>query len=222
MVATVEPSKKSIITTEEGKQIASVVYTDPKFAKRIIQHFEPQFNKLDTFIDPCKGDGAFYDNLPGPKYWCELQEGRDFLQMNDKAFDWAFVNPPWQGKYYAPFMKHCYEISRKNVVVLAKLFGVLGTQRRLRDMKEYGFGIKEIILCDWKDANFTYIDGSPKLAEGFLLSVVHLQKGYTGGTYWNYDWTTLKNQTDTKQWKKDSEYVKSKNGVLSKNTRYGI
>lgn len=33
----IEPDKKSVITTNYGKQISSVVYTDYKFAKRIIE-----------------------------------------------------------------------------------------------------------------------------------------------------------------------------------------
>lgn len=55
-------------------------------------------------------------------------------------------------------------------------------------MKNKNHHLKEIILVDWKDANFTYIDGSKKLGEGFALSVCHWQKNYHGGTNWT-DWT---------------------------------
>ena len=48
--------------------------------------------------------------------------------------------------------------------------------------------MKEIIICDWNQANFTYIDGSKKAAEGFVLAVVHWQKDYKDNCKWTY-WT---------------------------------
>jgi hypothetical protein len=180
--------KKSVISNGDSV-IESVVMTDPKFAKRIIDYFSPQFKSSDTFLDPCRGDGAFYKHLPKPKEYCELQEGKDFFN-NTKHYAWIFGNFPWRGKVYAPFAKHAFQHA-DNVVQLVKLFGALGTNRRLRDADDCNMKMKEIMIVDWKDANFKYIDGSSKAAEGFSLSVVHWKKNYKGGTKWNYDWIDL-------------------------------
>ncbi len=183
---TLHDDKKSVIETSSGDKISSVVYTNKDFAKRIIDYFEPQFEVGDTFLDPCRGDGAFYDHLPEPKDFCEIQEGKDFFAYNNKA-NWIITNPPWQGKVYAPFANHCFEVS-DNVVFLVKLFGAIGTTRRLRDALTNKHGMKEIIICDWKQAAFYYIDGSTKAGEGFVLAIVHWQKDYKQDCKWNY-WT---------------------------------
>ena len=41
--------KQSVIETADGYKISSVVYTDPAFAKRIIDHFAPQFKERMSF-----------------------------------------------------------------------------------------------------------------------------------------------------------------------------
>lgn len=183
----IEPDKKSVIHLDDGQSIASVVYTDPTFAKRIINYFQPQFKNNSMFIDPCRGSGAFYDHLPEPKHYAEIQEGKDFMKwhISNPTDKWIISNPPWQGKVYAPFANKCLQ-DADNVVFLVKLFGGIGTSRRLRDMRNNNHAIKEIILVDWKDANFTYLDGSVKLGEGFLLSVIHFQRHWKEGTTWTY------------------------------------
>jgi len=176
--------KKSVIHCDNGDKVESVVYTNPQFAKKIIEYFQSQFQPNDLFLDPCKGQGAFYDHLPFNKDYCEIMEGKDFMKY-DKKVNWIITNPPWRGKVYAPFTNHAFQQS-DNVVYLVKLFGAIGTNRRLRDMNNNDHSLKEIIITDWKSAGFTYLDGSPKSGEGFILSVVHFQRGYQGGTTWTY------------------------------------
>ena len=58
-----------------------IVMTPEYLAKEIIEHFNP----TGRILDPCRGEGAFYDNYPeGDHDWCELGEGRDFLQYQKK------------------------------------------------------------------------------------------------------------------------------------------
>ena len=56
----------------------TIVMTTPEMAKHLIGLIE--FKDGDVVIEPCRGDGAFYDNLPGSvkKEWCEINQGRDF------------------------------------------------------------------------------------------------------------------------------------------------
>ena len=159
--------------------------TDPAFAKRIINYFSPQFSPNDTFLDPCAGFNAFFDNLPYPKDRCEIREGTDFLAYNTPA-TWIISNPPWHGIGYAPFAKHAYDLA-DHVVWLCRWDTLLGTGRRHRDYLEAGHKLAEIIMCDWKEANFTFLDGTPKAPEGFLLCVAHFSKLHQGDckmTYW--------------------------------------
>lgn len=180
---TLHQDKKSVIEASNGQTIASVVYTDPLFAKRIIDYFSPQFQENDTFLDPCRGKGAFFDHLPDKKDYCELQEGKDFFDYDQKV-SWVITNAPWKGSVYAAFTAHAFQLA-ENVVYLVKLFGALGTDRRLRDARNNSMFLKEIITVPWKLANFTFADGSKKASEGFTLAVIHWQKNYQQGTRWN-------------------------------------
>jgi len=51
----------------------------------------------DRVLEPFKGEGAFYDNLPPfvIKDWCELEEGRDYIDYEGEI-DWVISNPPFQ------------------------------------------------------------------------------------------------------------------------------
>ncbi len=156
------------------RPLNDVVYTSPSFAKRIIEYFMPE----GKCLDPCKGLGAFYDELPeGNKDWCEISEGKDFLQYKDKV-DWIITNPPWSTDLYRQIARHSFSLS-DNVVFLVRMHNVLGTTARHKDWQRYAHGLKEIVLCDWEEAGF------PK--EGFSLAAFHWQKYYMGDCRWTYE-----------------------------------
>jgi hypothetical protein len=101
-------------------------YTNRDFAKRVIAHFAPS----GRILDPCRGDGAFYDNLPDGADWCELTQGRDFLDWSERV-DWIITNPPWSPEAYRAISRHAFEIA-DNVVFLTTLHTALGTYARHR------------------------------------------------------------------------------------------
>ncbi len=155
------------------------VFTAPAFAKRIIDYFQP----TGTCYDPCRGygkdksgkdGGAFYNSLPEPRYWSEIEEGRDCLDFHEKI-DWTFTNPPFSAKAYRSVSEHCFSIST-NVVLLIRLDVALGTFARINDYTKHNMGLKEIIVCKYEDAGFA--------SRGFTLTVCHWQKAYHGGTKW--------------------------------------
>jgi len=90
--------------------VNDLVYTEAELARRLIAHFRP----IGRILDPCRGNGAFYDNFPEPCYWCEIRDGRDFLACNE-PFDWIMTNPPWSTKLYRAISRHAFEIA-DNVV----------------------------------------------------------------------------------------------------------
>jgi hypothetical protein len=143
------------------------------------------FNPSGFCLDPCRGAGAFYDALPEPKDWCEIEQGRDFLTYKPaQKIDWIITNPPWSAGEYRPIARRCFELA-DNVVFLVRLHNGLGTTARHNDYREFGHRIKEIILCPWEGVGFA--------PEGFSLAVIHWQKGWQGDCTWTY-WDALTEQ----------------------------
>ena len=139
-----------------------VVYTPDDLALAIVNHFKPS----GLILEPCAGGGAFVRAMPGCDSF-ELQDGTDFLYQNGK-WDWVITNPPWS-KLRA-FLNKSMEVS-DNVVFLC-LVNAFFMKARRNDIKEAGFGIKEIL----------YVPTPPKPwpQTGFCLAAVHVAKGHTG------------------------------------------
>lgn len=146
------------------------VMTPRPLARQIIEHFNPTGRSLD----PCRGDGAFYDQFDGDateKDWCEIAQGRDFLKWrwkDEHPFTWVITNPPWS--LIRPFLKRSMEVA-DNVAFLC-LVNAFWMKARLRDMKAAGFGIREILLVETPP--------KPWPQTGFQLGTVHVQRGWSG------------------------------------------
>jgi len=51
---------------------------------------------VETFVEPCKGGGAIYDRIEVPrKGFCEINEGRDYLESPVSYADLILTNPPF-------------------------------------------------------------------------------------------------------------------------------
>ncbi len=137
------------------------IYTPPWLAKVIIDHFNP----VGRILEPCKGSGAFTDILQCD--WCEIDEGLDFFTAEGR-YDWIVTNPPWS-KFRA-FLNKSMEIA-DNIVFLS-LVNAFWMKARLRDVKQNGFAIKEILLVKTPE--------KPWPQTGFALGATHIQRGYKG------------------------------------------
>ena len=155
----VEPKKRALIPSNGN----DIVMTPVDYAVRVIKHFNPQGSKLD----PCRGDGAFYNNMTECD-WCEIREGRDFYEC-DGHYDWIMTNPPWS--IFRDFNKKAMEVA-DNVAFLSSI-NAYWMKARLRDMREHGFGIKEILI-------FEKHPPKPFPQTGLQLGVTHIQKGWEG------------------------------------------
>jgi hypothetical protein len=141
-----------------------LVMTPPDLAIEIINHFKP----TGVILDPCRGDGAFYNNLPpATRDWCELNEGRDFFDYNQQV-DWIITNPPWSKM--ATFLSHGMQIA-DNIVYLTTI-NHYTTKKRIREMNASGFAIKEIYCVPTPKTNW------PQM--GFQLGAIHTKRNYTG------------------------------------------
>ena len=143
------------------------------------------FSISGRYLDPSRGNGAFFNQVNlDDKDWCELSEGKDFLDYTQQV-DWIVTNPPWSKM--RNFLKKGMEVS-ENVVYLTTI-NHYTTKRRMLDMREMGFGVKEIFCVP--------TPSKPWPALGFQLGAIHLQKGYLG----NIEIT----------WHKDIAFVKEEN-----------
>jgi hypothetical protein len=137
------------------------VQTPPELAARLVAHFRP----TGTILEPCAGDGAFLNCLPGA-LWCEIKCGRDFLAFREPV-DWIITNPPWS--QIRPFLAHSFSLARD--VAFLMTVNHTWTKARLREAFRSGFGLHEIVLVP-----------TPRTfpTSGFQLGMVHYQRSWTG------------------------------------------
>lgn len=140
-----------------------VVYTPRIISKSIIQYLSP----AGKCLDPCKGDGAFFDYLPEGSEYCEIHEGSDFFDYQHYC-DWIIGNPPYS--IFETFLQHAFSIS-ENVAFLVPTNKVFQRQIIMNRISEYG-GIKSVLVY-----------GSGQLLDfpfGFSVGLFHFKKNYSG------------------------------------------
>jgi hypothetical protein len=121
-----------------------VIYTPKLVAMKMIEmsNITPNMKVLD----PSKGGGVFYDNLPEcKKDWCEIVEGKDFFQYNEKV-DLILGNPPYS--IWDKWIEHTIKITDKFCYIM----GVFNfTDMRVRNIINAGFGLTALHLLkiDW-------------------------------------------------------------------------
>jgi len=128
--------------------------------KQIVEHFNPQ----GTILEPCSGTGNFLKVMSAD--WCEIDGGKDFLTQQGH-WDWIITNPPYS--QYRLFLNKSMELA-DNIVYL-QLINATFFKARLRDLKNNGFGIKEI-WCIETPKEFPQF--------GFQMGCVHYRRNWTG------------------------------------------
>lgn len=143
---------------------ADKVFTPRALGLSIIQNLPLS----GTVLDPCRGDGAFFDQLPNSveRRWCEVDQGQDFLDW-DEHVDWVVSNPPWSKM--REFLNHGMNFA-DNVCYLAA-FTHFTTKARVRDIKNHGFAMRSILFVptpkEWPQS-------------GFQMAAVWLQRSWDG------------------------------------------
>jgi len=113
----------------------NIVMTKPSMAKYLIGHIG--LLPGETVMEPCRGDGAFYDNLPEPKVWCEINEGVDYLAF-DGMVDCTISNPPFVPRsLFMDFHRKAMETTRRKIYWLINIVSMnVFTPKRLKEMNE--------------------------------------------------------------------------------------
>ena len=162
---------KPTIPNRTGKPTESdSVQTKMGVAKIIIDYYRP----IGEILEPCRGIGNIYNQLPETKYYCEIKEGIDFFDWNKKV-DWIITNPPYS--IYDNFLEHCFEIA-DNVVLLVPIAKAFKSMKIERMVDNYG-GLKEIWLmgsgtkCGFK---FGFPTGCLYYKRNYRDNLIHRKK----------------------------------------------
>lgn len=163
-----KPAQPALFQNEPIQK--DIVFTPRWLSQAIVKHFDP----VGLCLDPCVGDGAFYEYLPAGAEWCEISKGVDFFRYS-KQVDWCISNPPYSN--LLGWIRHSFKVS-KNVAYLVPLHRVSASGKFYEDVFRWG-GIKEILyIGTGADAGFPF---------GHALGVVHYQKDYKGASkYTNF------------------------------------
>jgi hypothetical protein len=141
-----------------------IVLTPRHIAKAIVERFKP----YGRVLDPCRGNGAFSDVMPGCDT-CEIRDGQDFFAWSDPV-DWIVSNPPYS--IYSDFLRHSFKVARE-IVYLIPINKAFNSDRMMREVQEWG-GIPTIYVIG--------SGGSLNFPIGFAIGAVHYSRGYRGGT----------------------------------------
>lgn len=128
-------------TIKKNKTANDVIYTPLPVALKMIQlcNITPEMSVLD----PCKGAGVFYNNLPScNKDWCEITDNKDFFNYTNKI-DLIIGNPPYS--LWNKWLEHTMKLTDKFCYIM----GFLNlTPSRLNKIMANGFGITYIHMVD--------------------------------------------------------------------------
>lgn len=144
---------------------SDIVYTPNDIAADIVRWLNP----CGSCLDPCRGDGAFYNNMPAGSEYCEISEGLDFFDYNKKV-DWIIGNPPYS--IFEAFLQKSFLLA-DNVAFLVPTNKVFQRQLIMDRIEKWG-GVKSILIY-----------GSGQILDfpfGFSVGMFHFKKDYTGDT----------------------------------------
>ena len=150
-----------------------VVYTPREIARQMIAFYDLKDD--DRILDPCAGDGAFFDQYPSHilgKSRMEITEGLDFFDWNvslDPHIDWIITNPPYS--IFPQFLEKCFEVA-DNVALLIPLAKLVSSLKRINMVMDYG-GIVSMRIIGASKCGFPF---------GFPAAAIHMKRGYDGNT----------------------------------------
>jgi len=131
--------------------------TPNELAKELINHVDLCEN--DFVLEPFKGEGAFYDNLPNyvNKDWCEIEEGRDYKDYEGNI-NWVITNPPYMLETDKSRVNSFWYLIDYYTDRVSKGIAFLGNDRcfstltpiRIKKLNDKGFYVNKIVVCNVK------------------------------------------------------------------------
>lgn len=147
-----------------SEKTGDVVYTPEWCVRDMLAHFEPS----GLLLDPCRGKGAFTDQLPAAE-WCEITQGRDFFDWH-KPVDWVLGNPPYS--MTREWFRHSYAIA-DHLLYLVPLRNIFSGYGFVREIYAYG-AIAEMRIYG--------TGGKLGFPMGNAVGALHIVRGHIGHT----------------------------------------
>lgn len=141
-----------------------VVFTPDWLAQRICSMFEIS----GRVLEPCSGEGAFLKYLPLDTIWCEITEGKNYYDFNEKV-DWIVTNPPYSD--FNRFLEHSFYLA-DNIVLLVPVAKMMKSMGTLKQIFAYG----GIVSCHFLSG------GQAEFPFGFPIGIYYLKRGYKDKT----------------------------------------
>jgi len=133
--------------------------TPELLAIKLIDEIKEELMNGDVVLEPFKGEGAFYNNLPDNivKRYCEIEEGIDFRSYTENV-DWVISNPPFRlldgesrNNSIYKIILHFSLMVNKGMCFLINDYGLSTlTPNRLKQLNDNGLYINNIIVCNVK------------------------------------------------------------------------
>ena len=153
------------VSTPKSRKVTpnDIVMTKDTSAKFIVDYFKP----TGKILEPCRGTGSFYNLFQGDKDWCEIKEGKDFLNY-DKKVDWIITNPPFS--IFDKFLLKAFEVA-DNIVFFCPLIKTFKGKKLDMEIRKYG-DVKEIV----------HMGGGNKhgFPFGFSTGCIYYKRNYKG------------------------------------------
>ena len=134
--------KKQLLNIQHRKStdINDKFYTPLPLAIKLIEMTNIQ--PLDIVLDPSKGLGVFYDNLPEcSKDWCEIEENIDFYKYTNNV-DVIIGNPPFS--QWTKWIKKTIELNPKKI---AYVIGCLNlTKSRIKLLQSHNYFLTKFTI----------------------------------------------------------------------------
>jgi len=138
-----------------------IIHTPQPIAQIMINMTNIQ--KENKVLDPSKGPGVFFNNLPDcTKDWCEIADGKDFFENNEQ-YDVIIGNPPFS--LWTKWIKHTLTKCNK----FCYIFGSNSlTPNRIKMIHDAGFGITKlhtVKIAWWMSQSFIIVaeKGQPSI-----------------------------------------------------------
>ena len=146
-----------------------IVYTPKSLALDMVTHFSPS----GSCLDPCMGDGAFYDLLPeDSRLWCEIEQGVDFYAW-DTSVDWIISNPPYS--HLLAWIRHSFKVAN-DIVYLVPNHRMYASATFIDDLMAWGGIVHTRFYGTGSQWGFPF---------GHALAAVHFRAGHTNAGTWS-------------------------------------
>jgi hypothetical protein len=148
-----------------------VFYTPLPIAQKLIEMAE--IRETDKVLDPSRGLGVFYDNLPPcSKDWCEITEDKDFFRYH-KSVDVIIGNPPFS--LWKKWFEHSIKLNPRKICYVIGCLNM--TTRRLETLKEAGYKLTKLHIVSVNNwFGNTYLVVFDKEGEAIITHNVEIYK----------------------------------------------